>query len=413
MNRKKVWAAGGAAALILLAAGLYLFGRWTASESRTVRDFESALRGGDTAKVASMLVTDNDKAKMDEAAARTLLAYLKQDGRLDQAMKELSGSETGIFSVEKNGRQYVLFDRYRVVVHTGTVEARTNYNGAAIKLNGKTVATADSDDYSTQIGPLLPGNYKLEAVFAGDYATLKTEQTVTVNGGGNSAESVDLSLQGEMVTIDANYPQAKIFIDDKDTGALTGGNDSLGPVSTDGSNLVHVEKEFPWGTAKSKPQPITGSSVHVELDPNDDALKDSVMLAASNFIESWMEAYNLLDPAVLKNSSADKKAGLEAGVEDYKKNGLRYESRLKKIVFDTDSIYVQQDSDGSFRTAVSVQSTYDQRFYAAGDTPPAYAEYTDTMTYRLVYEKGEWIVADWYQDYGFQNAHTKTMSYSS
>ncbi|MBW5445667.1 hypothetical protein GE107_06260 [Cohnella sp. CFH 77786] len=414
--------AGRAAlAVLLLAAlcGLYVVGTQIASESNetgTILDFEMALRDGDAARVAELLHADDDKVAIDEPKAERLMAFLNQKGRLEEALKGLRGEsgDTGsvgrIFAIEKDGKRFGIFDRYRIVVRTSAIEVRTNYKGATVKLDGQPVATADSSDYRTEVGPLVPGSYRLEAEYIGKFATLKAERDVSV-GGGRTGDPVDLSLNGEMVTVEANYDGAAIYIDGKDTGARTGGKDLLGPVPLDGTNRVHAEKEFPWGIAKSEPVPIRERTVRVVIDPNTEALKEAVMDAASGFIQSYMDAYNKLDPSAVRHSVPDKIAELASGIHDYKASGLIYEAHLKKLVFDTDSIYIQQEPDGSYRTAVSLQSTYDQRFYAAGETPPEPDEYTDTMTYRLVLKNGEWLVTDWYQDYDFNGKHTKVKTF--
>jgi uncharacterized membrane protein YvbJ len=414
LKRYKWWVIGTAAFLAAL-AGLYMYGKTMTGEDRYIRQFEAALRGGDAARVAFMLHTDTGKVSMNESNAEGIIGYVDNtEGLADRVIQDLKDQASGskpatFFEWKRDGKQFGIYDRYRIVVRTSSVNAHTNYDGTEIKLNGKTVATADSDDYTATVGPLLPGLYKLQAEYAGEYTTLKTEQEVTVTGSGTEAP-VDLSMKGEYVTVDANYSKAAIFIDGRDTGAVAGMQDKLGPVTLDGTNYVHVEKSFPWGIAKSKPVPIDSASIHVEIDPNTDGLKKAVMNTAAEFLQSWIDAYHTLDASAVKHLSKDKMGALVSSVQAYKANGLVYNGRLKKLVFDLDSIYIQQ-SDGVFRTAVSVQNTYDQAYYAQGETPPEPTEITDTITYNLVIQDGKWIIEDWYQDYNFSNAHTKEMDF--
>jgi uncharacterized membrane protein YvbJ len=410
------WWSIGTVAFIAVLVGLYFFGKEMTGGSRYIQKFETALRAGDAARVAFMLKTEDDKLTMDEAKAKSIMGYIKSAGLQDAVIQDLKdqaskGAGGDTFLVwEKDGKQYGIYDRYRIVVLASPVDAHTNYDGATIKLNGKPVATSDSEDFKTTVGPLLPGVYKLEAEYAGEYTTLRTEQEVTVTGGPHDGV-VDLTMTGEQVSVDSNYTGAAIFIDDRDTGAVTGFAQSFGPVSLDGSNLVHVEKSFPWGTVKSKPVPIDSTNVHVELNPNTEELKEDVMKTASEFLQSWMEAFRKLDPSAVKHLAKDRKDAMTSSITEYKANGMIYEGQLKKLVFDKDSIYIQQEADGSFRTTVSVQNTYTQSYYASGEIPPAPSEYTDTFTYRLRYEDKQWIVTDWYEEYNFSQDNTKEMSF--
>jgi len=415
-GRARRWQLFGVSVLVLALAGLYVYGKQLYSESRSVLAFVDALQREDAARLAQSLREDRGGAPIDEARVRKLLDYLAENNLIDEAVAGLQRGYEGpmadgrLFAVVKDGKHFGVYDRYRIAVATSEADVMTNFKGTDIKLDGETVATADSDEFSVRLGPLLPGSYKLEAVYDGEYAHMRAEQTMLVRGD-EGLQTIDLLLDGGLIQVDANYENASIYIDGKNTGAVTGSGERIGPVALDGSNRVLAELAFPWGMAGSAPMPIDSETIRVHIDPNTDAMKQAVMAAVSDFIRSWSEAYNKLDPSLVAHLSEDRRAELVRSIEEYKAHGLVYEAQERKLLFDTGSIYVQQDEDGAYTTAASLQRTYVSRYYGADELPPPMEAYTDTMTYRLVFSDGDWTVTDWYEEYHFNPAHTKEWSF--
>lgn len=409
------WWIIGIAALAVIVIGGYLFGKYWTSADRQIASLEAAIRTEDALRLASLLHIGDEGTPIDESQAKTIIAYVKSHDLLDDVAGDLKrqadgGEGTSFAVLVKDGSQFGFYQKYRIDVMTSTADVHTNYEGAKIFLDGKEVATADSDDFKTTVGPLVPGEYDLEARYAGEYTTLKAAHRLTATGS-DPVGTVDLTLEGQYVKVDSNFEGAAIFIDGTDTGAVTGQDDELGPVAVDGSNKVHLEKAFPWGAVKSEEVPIDEASMRIEIDPNTDAMKETVMKDVSDFLLSWMDAYRKLDASAVRNLSKDQKASLASSIDSYKSSGLVYQGEIRKLVFDTDSIQLAEAGEGVFETAVSLQNTYTQTYYSSGETPPEPQEITDTFTYRLQYVGGKWTVTDWYMGYDYVGEHTKEMTF--
>lgn len=417
-GRARRWWIVSAGVLALALAVLYVYGRQAYSESRSVLAFIDALEAEDASRLSESLVTDRGGQAVDEADARKLLDYFEANNLTDQAIADVQRGyegympDTRLLAVVKAGKHFGLYDRYRIAVTTTMVEATTNFKDAVIALDGEAVATADSDDYRAELGPLMPGIYELEASYDGEFAHLRAEQSIEVSGQGGTI-TADLSLNGGFVQVEADYEDAAIYVDGRDTGKVTGGDVRIGPVALDGSSRVHAELAFPWGMAKSARVPIDSDKVTLRIDPNTDELKEAVMAAVASFIPSWSDAYNRLDAGAVKHLSEERKAELAAGIEEYKTLGMINETQEKKLVFDTGGIYVQQGEDGTYRTAVSLKRTFVSRYYAAGEEPPPFDTFTDTMTYRLTLKDDDWIVTDWYEEPNFDPVRSKEWNFGA
>lgn len=424
-NRWSWWIAGSMVMTAIL-AGLYMYGKQTTSESRVVLAFASAMEAENSARIGQLVYPDRGNEPIGDKDAARLLTYLIDNNLLESALRETNfsenrssdttgrdeGGERRLFAVRPHGKWLGIFQRYRIVVATSSIEAFTNLSGTAIKLEDEMIATADADDYRTLIGPLVPGSYRLEAAFAGAYATLRTEAYVTVKGG-DEQNAVDLSLNGGMVHIKANDAPATIYIDGHPVGTVVDTDEGLdfGPLALDGSNVVHAEKTYPWGVARSPSVPVENHDFRLDIDPNTEALKEAAINAVTDFVLSYMDAYSNLDASLLVRLADDRKEQLAAGIEDYRTFGLRYEAKPKELAFDMNSIYVQTDADDSYWMAVSVRNRYLQRHYADDEPLPAFEEVTETVTYRLALQGEDWIVNHWFEDPNFSNNRIKVFNF--
>lgn len=418
------WIAGGIVFAAIM-AGLFMYGKQATSESRLVLEFATALETENTVRIGQLVYPDRGTRPIGEKNAERLLTYLLENNLLESALRDLDYNATSrsrdasnnsrLFAVQQQDKWLGMFQRSRIVVSTSSVEVTTNLAGTVIKLDDDTVATADSDEFRTQIGVLVPGSYRLEAVFTGAYATLRAETDVTVNGG-DQQTPVDLSLNGGMVRIavhenTAIEATALIYLDGQQVGTDMGEGLEIGPLALDGSHAVHAEKILPWGVARSLSIPVENDTIRLHIDPNTDGLKEAAINAVTTFILSYMEAYSHLDPSMIKQLADERKAQLAAGIEDYRSFGLRYEAQPKELAFDLDSIYVQTDADNSYWVAVSVRNTYLQRHYADEEPLPAFEEVTETVTYRLALVGDDWIVKHWLEEPNFSKTNVKLVNF--
>jgi hypothetical protein len=461
-RQKFRWWLAGCTIIVAVLAGLLAYGIQAPGESRLMLDFADALEAEDAFRIGKLVYADQGDEPIGERDAKRLLAYLAENNLLDRALDDIARSATaqgengkrnhGDYSVNSpsstNGTDSVtgtgststgsnssdsvkganrtnitgragsplfaiqrddwfgLFQRARIVVSTSYVEVHTNLAGTSIQLEDERVATADSDDYRAKIGPLVPGRYRLEATFNGEYAKLNREAFVTVDGD-HSPVVVDLSLNGGMVAISASDAPATIYLDGQQIGTAMGVELAIGPLALNGTNTVHAEKTYPWGIARSREVPVDSRNIRLEIDPNTEALKDEVIHAVAAFILSYMEAYSKLDPGLIRHLSADRVAQLADGMEAYRSFGFQYEAKPQQLAFDLDSIYVQAGDDDVYRVAVSVRNTYLQRHFTAEEPLPPFEEVTETVTYRLSLEGDQWIINNWIEEPNFSNKNLK------
>ncbi len=82
---------------------------------------------------------------------------------------------------------------------------------------------------------------------------------------------VNLSLEGNYVTISSDENEATVFVNGKKRGKLSNGSYKLGPVETDETVEVHLEKNTELGTIKSESIKVGDQSTYYLKFPKENA----------------------------------------------------------------------------------------------------------------------------------------------
>ena len=75
-------------------------------------------------------------------------------------------------------KKWGIYDQYVIEAIPFTLNLSTSFSDTEIKLNGIKGKTLTTTEKYVEIGKLLPGNYTLESEYKGEYAHLKSEETL-------------------------------------------------------------------------------------------------------------------------------------------------------------------------------------------------------------------------------------------
>src|SRR5699024_818877 len=67
-------------------------------------------------------------------------------------------------NIEKDGKKWLIYDDYKLVISPVYFSVDTNYEGTKILVGDEEVITADSDYFDAEIGPFMPGEYTIRGV---------------------------------------------------------------------------------------------------------------------------------------------------------------------------------------------------------------------------------------------------------
>src|SRR5699024_8515165 len=178
------------AVMFVLLIGTYFVGQSKTSVSKFLNDFETAIEENDVEMLSSMLTVDHEELEpTNESLEAFIQLYQSKPSELTSLMNHLKSqahteyvSTVGIHPVDlkKDGKKYLFFDNYQLSITPVYLKVATNYKDTEFIINGEVIATADSDNFSEDVGPFIPGEYTVEAVLDTGVFHLQEEEKVQI-----------------------------------------------------------------------------------------------------------------------------------------------------------------------------------------------------------------------------------------
>ncbi|ABR46472.1 membrane protein-like protein [Alkaliphilus metalliredigens QYMF] len=406
-------------------------GNSIATPERFVDSFQQALIDNDMDQLSKYIVSSDPRLKVDEGSIEAFLAHINNNpsflgeltNSLNQQTEALEGGHDStkevfgdakdnehILTLRKQGKNMLFFDRYVVEPMAYYITLYTNYPDTKLYINGEEIDITHRMDFAREYGPFMPGVYTLKAVLEGEFVDLEVEEELIIFDIYHNHVSVNLHLYGSHVNPTSNYNDTRVFANGIDTGLTVSDISEFGPVSTDGSVVLHGVKEFPWGTIESDEVKLTGqSSAHLAIPAVNDELNEQLMEAMNSYYLTSIAALMELDASLLKNTTPNNVATIESDIDHYTEYGHDYHMELKEILYDLSSVSLFQE-DGQYKAHISARQYLQYTDYSYFDengehaiTNPDY-----DSQHILVYDKdaGEWQYKD---SHGLWSINTHTI----
>ncbi|WP_446473955.1 TcaA 3rd/4th domain-containing protein, partial [Bacillus paralicheniformis] len=125
------------------------------------------------------------------------------------------------------------YPKYKFSMKSYYMNVSTTAKNAEIYVNDKEEVELSNDKTSKEIGPYFPGSYVVKAKAKSELTELKTEKEVDLADEKSAKVDVNLSLEGNYVTISSDENDANVVVNGKKRGKLSRGSYKLGPVPTD------------------------------------------------------------------------------------------------------------------------------------------------------------------------------------
>ncbi|TKI46820.1 TcaA 3rd/4th domain-containing protein [Bacillus mycoides] len=258
------------ALLVIAIIGLYLYGSSYYTQVAQVDRMITVLQERDGEKLAEIIRADDPAVIVTRESLTPLFSYIKENPSyvnelkkyLRQGEKQGDGIERADFSLTKDGKYFFLFDRYKLKVKTYYTTLLTNENGTSLKLNGKEIDKTNDKKFEKQYGPFLPGTQVFQAEYKNDYVKLSREEKVVLMKQSPNNVTIDLTLQGQYITVQTNAPGATLYVNQKPVTALTGEEITWGPIATDGSAVIYLERNGENGRETTKVETVTALSAY-------------------------------------------------------------------------------------------------------------------------------------------------------
>ncbi|PEJ06829.1 zinc ribbon domain-containing protein [Bacillus wiedmannii] len=256
------------ALLAVVIVGLYLYGSSYYKQAAQVDRMITIVQERDREKLAEIVTADDPSVIVTRESLMPLFSYIKENPSYVDELKEhlrigekqRDGIEKADFSLTKDGKYFFIFDRYKLKAKTYYTTVLTNEKGTSLKMNGKEIDKTDDKKFEKQYGPFLPGTQVFQAEYKNDYVKLLREEKVVLMKQGQNNVTIDLTLQGQYITVQTNAPGATLYVNQKPVTALAGEEIMWGPVATDGSTTIYLERNGENGRETTKVETVTALS---------------------------------------------------------------------------------------------------------------------------------------------------------
>ncbi|MRX72834.1 zinc-ribbon domain-containing protein [Bacillus lacus] len=406
---KRLLIASGVAIALLF--GSYKTGEALTSHERILERFETALLEKDSKALAKVLTSNDKNLLIDEKSVDGLLKYYSenpdkvqetlqslrwQSQRLStpdsQTDEEYTSYGEGFVNLEKDGKVFV-YENYEINVDPVYLNLSTNFKDTTLFVDGKEVAVANQQDFSSTVGPFLPGYYELEGRLETDFITLSSKDNIFFHQQRNKQE-VEVYIEANDVTVslpeELAGSEAKLFINGKDVGVNLMENRTFGPVLTDGSMTLSVEAEFPWGKVKSEELVI--DSDYAEPGFLTETLTEQVMETAHNHFTEWTDAYTSINADKLTHATNEFSEEIMNSAKSDKEWETVIKAQHLATYFDLNSGNLYHD-DGNWRATIGarVKQDYSSGYESENAVPEEiYSDYTIHLNYDE--KENKWLV---------------------
>ncbi|WP_242255522.1 TcaA 3rd/4th domain-containing protein [Bacillus cereus group sp. BfR-BA-01379] len=251
--------------LVIAIVGLYVYGSSYYTQTAQVDRMITIVQERDGEKLAEIVTADDPSVIVTRESLMPLFSYIKENPSYVNELKEYlrqgekrgDGTERADFSLTKDGKYFFLFDRYKLKAKTYYTTLLSSEKGTSLKMNGKEIDKTDDKKFEKQYGPFLPGAQVFQSEYKNDYVKLSREEKVVLMKQGQNNVTIDLTLQGQYITVQTNAPGATLYVNQKPVTALAGEEITWGPVATDGSATIYLERNGENGRETTTVETVT------------------------------------------------------------------------------------------------------------------------------------------------------------
>ncbi|MES5891561.1 MULTISPECIES: hypothetical protein [Bacillus cereus group] len=320
-SKKNMFLLIGFVIVFAILFGAYKFGASKFSKEKQVNAMIEAFQNKNVNAIDEILKVDDPTLKVKTEDIKAYIRYLKENPSYNkellsylqrETVDQKLASDKASFKdgkIIEDGKEWFLYPKYKFSMKSYYMNVSTTAKNAEIYVNDKKETELSSDKTSKELGPYFPGAYVVKAKAKTELAELETEKEVDLADEKNGTVEVNLSLEGNYVTISSDENDATVFVNGKKRGKLNYGSYKLGPVPTDETVEVHLEKNAEFGVMKSESIKVGDQSTYYLKFPKE-ASSSAVGDFVQNHIYNNVRAIALNDFSLIEN--------------DYDKSGKSY-----------------------------------------------------------------------------------------
>lgn len=290
INNKKVMVMGTFLFILLIAVGCFVKNYYS-NPNLVLNEFKDSITKKNLDKLEDTLYCEDTRLKLNDENVKIMMSYFeKNPSYLDEVMSSLNiqcnrikehnilSNTKEIFVIRKIGSKFLLFPDYRVCIHPGYINVKSKIKDVTININNKPYCRTDSNEFKKEIGPLMPGNYKLTCEFANKFIKKTSNKNIDLVRDNLKTVEEEIMPDLKYITIDSDIKNARVYNNGKDSGITVAEASKFGPV--DASCIIYAVDNSSGKTFKTEGVKVLDS--------------DNIYLSFSNAIQQENDFNNSL-----------------------------------------------------------------------------------------------------------------------
>lgn len=187
-----------------------------------------------------------------------------------------------------------LYDKYYIDINTINVKFTTNISDVNVEFLNKRFNLINEAEFN-----IIPGEYSLSYKYKTKYGDISESKIINLM----EDKIVEVNIDANYITLYSNYDDAKVFINNVDTGLISKEIKNYGPLPKDKDIKVFIQREFPWGIIKSEEISV-GNNQYINLNIGmvNDRLNNMINETVDSFYSSVFNALNNKDKNLISGS---------------------------------------------------------------------------------------------------------------
>lgn len=235
--------------------------------------------------VQAALEDSGTDIKLNEQNVKAFLTYLEEQpdywNTLKQELNETATQnekdqmdsadqdDASLLTLATNGKKWLLFNHYVIKPKEIYVKLTSDMDNTVVHIGAESETKLKKAEKTYTAGPFLPYEQTAKATYKTDFSTTEDE---AIGDPLTDLEGkylhYDFSVQGNVVYISTDDEDATIFVNGKNTNEKVGDDSVFGPINTDGTMRIHLERKGKNGK-KEKSNNVTlqssDSDEYIEL----------------------------------------------------------------------------------------------------------------------------------------------------
>ena len=262
--------------------GFILFNAINISEEEMLEDLKKSLITENSFKIAKIIRVRDEK--ISESEFKPLFNYYSgNEDKIKKLINELrKNGEYGNFEIKS--KQGLFYKRYYIALDTVEVEFTTNTKDIKVEFEDKKFNLQDVAKFD-----VIPGIYNVKYTYETQFGDICNDINISIL----EDKKVELKIDGNYVTLYSNFDDAKVLINNENTGLLAKEIKNFGPIPKEKDIVIKLQREFPWRTIESDEENISNQEyIKLDISMVNDELINIVSKDINGFYESVFEGLN-------------------------------------------------------------------------------------------------------------------------